>query len=139
MFIHILPALKLLLALGLSSLIGIERQKSHKPAGTRTHILVCISATLLTIVSIESFPSDTARVAAGVVTGMGFLGAGTIIASGKDVHGLTTAASLWTIAIIGVVIGIGYYTLATLTTILIFIVLLAGRVRPKLRRLKQSF
>ncbi len=108
----------------LSGLVGLEREVSLKPAGLRTHILVGLGSTLLTILSLEAFPgSDIARVAASIIIGIGFLGAGTIVKTKEKVIGLTTAASLWIVASIGVAIGAGFYILAAVTTILAFFVL----------------
>ena len=98
----------LLLALLLGGLIGWERERHARPAGLRTHILVCVGAALLTQIS-QSFGVNGDRIAAQVVTGVGFLGAGTIIREGTSglVHGLTTAASLWAIAAVGMAVGYG--------------------------------
>jgi len=114
----------LILAIGLSSLVGFEREKSHKPAGIRTNVLVCLAATFLTIIAVDQFGETAPRIIAGIITGMGFLGAGTIIASGKSVHGLTSAASLWTVAAIGIGIGLGYYALSISLTMLVLATLL---------------
>lgn len=117
-------ALRLALAVLFGSGIGLEREKNNHPAGFRTHILVCTGAALITLVSINSFPGgDPARVAAQIVSGIGFLGAGTIMREGTTIRGLTTAASLWSVAGIGMAIGAGYYFGATLTTALVIIVL----------------
>lgn len=115
---------RLVLGFLLSGLVGLEREVSLKPAGLRTHILVGLGSTLLTILSLIAFPgSDIARVAASIIIGIGFLGAGTIIKTKEKVIGLTTAASLWIVACIGIAIGTGFYLLAAVTTILAFIVL----------------
>ena len=115
---------RLLLGFLLSGLVGLEREVSLKPAGLRTHILVGLGSTLLTILSLRAFPgSDIARVAASIIIGIGFLGAGTIVKTTEKVIGLTTAASLWIVACIGIAIGAGFYLLAAVTTILAFIVL----------------
>src|SRR3989338_5155188 len=114
--------LKVVLATVLGGLIGWERERSHKPAGLRTHMLVCVGATLITIISINYFLDDYARIVAGIVTGVGFIGAGAIIAQGtKSVHGLTTAATLWTAAAIGICVGVGWYILSAITTVLIIL------------------
>jgi len=106
----------------LSGVVGIEREGSLKPAGFRTHILVGLGSTLLTILSLEAFPNaDLSRIAASVIVGIGFLGAGTIIKTRKKVIGLTTAATLWIVASIGVATGSGFYLLAIVATILAFI------------------
>lgn len=120
--------IKLILAIVIGSIIGAERHKSGKPVGRRTFSLVCIGSTLATIVSLR-YPLDTGRVLAGIITGIGFLGAGAIIAKGKDVKGLTTAASVWAIAIIGIVIGLGDYFLAIIVTIIIYSILEIDRIK----------
>ncbi len=121
--------LKLLLAVVLGGLIGFERERSHKPAGLRTHMLVCLGASLITIVSINYFVNDYARIISGIVSGIGFIGAGTIIAQGnKGIHGLTTAASLWAVATIGITVGIGWYALASMATALIMLVLFMAKL-----------
>jgi putative Mg2+ transporter-C (MgtC) family protein len=117
---------RMLIAVISGAIIGSERQLVHRPAGLRTHILVCLGSCIFTIVSTE-FATDPARIAAGVVTGIGFIGAGTILAErNKDremVLGVTTAASLWTTAAIGVLIGIGKIFLALSATAIVFFVL----------------
>lgn len=115
---------KVILGFIFSGIVGLEREVSLKPAGLRTHILVGLGSTLLTILSLDAFPSsDPARVAASIIVGIGFLGAGTIIKTKEKVVGLTTAASLWIVASIGVATGAEYYLLAAVTTILAFLVL----------------
>lgn len=117
MITDIQVASRLFLAAALGGVIGFERQKHNKRiAGLRTHILVTVGSALIMLVSIYIFevyagkaPVDPARIAAGVVTGIGFLGAGTIIRSGENVQGLTTAASLWTVSGIGLAVGCGFY------------------------------
>ena len=118
------PVLRLILGFVLSGIVGLEREVSLKPAGLRTHLLVGLGSTLFTILSIYAFPgSDPARVAASIVVGIGFLGAGTIIKTEGKVIGLTTAATLWIVASIGVTAGAGFYLLAIIATILAFLVL----------------
>jgi putative Mg2+ transporter-C (MgtC) family protein len=125
--------LKLLLAIALGGIIGLEREASQKPAGLRTHILICVSATIMMILSElvlagkGSATGDTLRIAAAVITGMGFIGAGTIIQSQGAVHGLTTAATLWTVAGLGLVVGAGYYLIAVLASALILATLILFR------------
>jgi len=115
---------KVILGFIFSGIVGLEREVSLKPAGLRTHILVGLGSTLLTILSLDAFPtSDPARVAASIIVGIGFLGAGTIIKTKEKVVGLTTAASLWIVASIGVATGAEYYLLAAITAILAFLVL----------------
>jgi len=118
--------LRLLLAVGLAALIGLERQHAGKAAGLRTHLLVCIGAALFTIASIYGFGEggDPARVAAGIVAGIGFLGAGAIISTREGILvGLTTAASIWAVAAIGLAAGAGLYILAPVATAVVLIVL----------------
>ncbi|SMO80232.1 MgtC/SapB family protein [Melghirimyces algeriensis] len=119
--------LRLIIATALGGLIGWERERNKHPAGFRTHILVCVGATLIMLLSIYGFPQfmdqdqvrfDPGRIAAQVVSGIGFLGAGTILRQGLTVSGLTTAASLWVVAAIGLAVGAGFHFPAVLTTIL---------------------
>jgi len=124
--------LKLVLAIALGGLIGLEREASQKPAGFRTNLLVCVgSAMMMTLATLlvqakGGSPDTLVRMAAGVITGMGFLGAGTILQSRGTIAGLTTASTLWLVAGLGLVIGAGYYvpalifTALTITTLLLF-------------------
>ena len=117
--------LRLVISLVLGSLIGIERETHGRPAGLRTHTLVCVGSTLFTICSyvIAGPHSDPGRVAAQIVTGIGFLGAGTIIHQGSVVRGLTTAASIWAVAAIGLAVGIGtpkMMGVAAIASVLVF-------------------
>jgi putative Mg2+ transporter-C (MgtC) family protein len=123
--------LSLLLAVALGAMVGVEREVTHKPAGLRTHMLVSLGAALFTIVSI-SFSIDPARIAAGIVAGIGFIGAGTIWAEKDKVKGITTAASLWATAAIGLTAGIGDYPLAAVVTFLVVIILASGSVLRKI-------
>lgn len=125
--------LKIVLAMSLGGVIGFERERIHRPAGLRTHMLVSAGATAFTIVSIYGFVGhgttlDPARVAAQIVTGIGFLGAGTIFRTESTVRGLTTASSIWLVAAIGMLVGTGLYWLAVFTTILSALVLLFLRI-----------
>jgi putative Mg2+ transporter-C (MgtC) family protein len=118
--------LRLLLATALGAIIGLQRERAKKPAGLRTHILICLGAALFTAASIYGFgpASDPARVAAGVLVGIGFLGAGAIIRTGEGiVAGLTTAATIWAVAAIGLAVGSGLYLVAAVATALTLIVL----------------
>lgn len=121
--------IRLLLGAILGGLIGLERERIQRPAGLRTHMLVSLGATLFTILSLSSFGSeaDPSRIAGGIVTGIGFLGAGTVIQSREWVRGLTTAAGLWTVAAIGMACGVGRYELAISSTIVVLAVLFALR------------
>jgi putative Mg2+ transporter-C (MgtC) family protein len=117
-------AVRLVLSAVLAGVVGLEREVSLKPAGLRTHILVGLGSALLTILSQDAFVgSDPSRVAASIVVGIGFLGAGTIIKTEEKIIGLTTAATLWIVASIGMATGAGMYFLAIVTTLLAFIVL----------------
>jgi len=122
-------ALRLLLAFVLGGIIGLERERRDRPAGLRTHILVTVAAALLMMLSrlVAGEGFDPGRIAAGVVTGIGFLGAGTIIRSGPDVHGLTTAATIWAASAVGLTVGIGSYVAALVATAIIFVTLTALR------------
>lgn len=120
--------IRLVLAVVFGGLIGLERELVHKPAGIRTHMLVSLGSALFILVAIEAFPSDAARIIAGIATGIGFLGAGTIFKAKNDVHGLTTAASIWAVAAVGLSIGLGYYVLTGLALLLIIIVLQLNRI-----------
>lgn len=128
---------RIFISVGLGALIGFEREITRKPAGLRTHIFVCMGACLFTISSFYLLPEgsigsfDTTRIAAGIVAGISFIGAGSIIASKGDVRGLTTAASLWVVASIGLMIGLGNYTLPVIASIIAFFVLRLGRVERK--------
>lgn len=113
--------LKLLLAVALGGLIGLERESNRKPAGFRTNILICTGSTMIMILAYLTLPAQGAegivgRIAAGVITGIGFIGAGTIIQARGSVTGLTSAAGLWTGAILGLVIGAGHYLIALIFT-----------------------
>jgi putative Mg2+ transporter-C (MgtC) family protein len=122
--------LRLVLAVVLGGLIGWEREYKNQHAGFRTHILVCVGSALIMLLSIYGFADfayeynvrmDPARLAAQVISGIGFLGAGTILRHGFSVSGLTTAASLWVVAAIGLSVGAGFYYAAALVTLLVLI------------------
>ena len=126
--------LRLVLAAVLAGAIGIERELREQEAGLRTHMLVCVGATMFMLVGVYGWSDyelgndigvvvDPARVASYVVAGIGFLGAGAIIRHGINVRGLTTAASLWVVAAIGVAVGAGMYGLAVATTALVLLAL----------------
>lgn len=128
-------ALRLGLAIAFGGAVGFERESQNLPAGFRTHILVCVGATLIMMVSAYGFTgplaemADPSRIAASVVTGIGFLGAGTILRQRGNIRGLTTAASLWAVSAIGLAIGIGFYVGALLSTLVVLISLLVlGRL-----------
>ena len=135
--------LKLLLAVLLGGLIGLERESQRHTAGLRTHILVCIGAALAMMTNIalgDHYPvTDVSRIGAQVNTGVGFLGAGTILISGKKVIGLTTAAGLWTAACLGLAVGAGFYTAAIFTAIIIYLVLaLLPKLDDKILKLSHT-
>lgn len=134
----------------LGAIIGLEREITSKFAGLRTHILVCLGSTVFTILSIYSFPTitaegnpvafgDPARVAAQILTGIGFIGGGTVLRHGHSVYGLTTAATLWVAASIGMAVGAGEYLLGTASAILTVLILTAIRTfqRTVLKRISQ--
>ncbi len=121
---------KVVLSILCGGFIGLEREIKHKPAGLRTNILICLGAMLFTWLSVmmaslsdPSRPGDPARVAAQIVTGIGFLGGGMILQSGGSVSGLTSAATVWVVAAIGMCIGLGYPIIASIFTVTVFITL----------------
>ena len=125
---------RLVVAVVLGGIIGYEREQAAKPAGVRTHGMVCLGAALFTVISLYGFAEtgDPARVAAQIVSGIGFLGAGLILRQRGNVLGLTTAASLWVTAAIGVAIGVGMMAMALMTVLLVYLLLHFGpRARPK--------
>jgi putative Mg2+ transporter-C (MgtC) family protein len=141
--------LRLLGAAVLGALIGLEREVRDQPAGFRTHLLVALGSCLFTLISAYGFAGfldeeqvtfDPTRIAAQIVTGIGFLGAGAILRSGMSVRGLTTAASLWVVAAIGLAVGAGAYVLASATTAVTLLALLVLRpLRSRLvRGIKQE-
>lgn len=139
--------LRIISAVIFGFLLGLERELTNKYAGLRTHILVCLGACIFTIISIYGFPTfadgdnvivnqatgirDTGRVAAQIVTGIGFIGAGTVLRHGPMIIGLTTAATLWISAAIGMTCGVGMYDIAAITTIISVAVLTIIRVFEK--------
>jgi len=118
--------LRLLLAAALGAAIGYQRERAGKPAGLRTHILISLGAALFTVASTYGFGvADPSRIAAGVVAGIGFLGAGAIMhRNGGIVEGLTTAATIWAVAAIGLAAGAGLYIISVVTAAIVFIVLI---------------
>jgi len=116
--------LHIVLAIVLGSVLGWQRTHFGKSAGLRTFALVTAGATLFTILSMRAFGTNTTAVASGIVTGIGFLGAGTILHKENRVEGLTTAAGLWMAAAIGMAVGVGYYLLSIATTIIVLILLM---------------
>lgn len=128
-----LPVLlfRILVSLILGLCVGFEREMQHQPAGLRTHMLICLGATLATLVSIYlpmavdplGLHGDAARIAAQIISGVGFLGAGAIIKMGANVRGITTAATIWTVAAIGMAVGVGMILTATAATMGVLLVL----------------
>jgi putative Mg2+ transporter-C (MgtC) family protein len=136
--------LKLLLAVALGGLVGLERETSQKPAGFRTNILICVGSAALMILAgmiLKDSPvtgNEMTRIAAGAVTGIGFIGAGTIIQSRGSVLGLTTAATLWTVSALGLMIGAGYTIVALIVTAVIMATLILFR-KVESHFLKRSY
>ncbi|MFH1127287.1 MAG: MgtC/SapB family protein [archaeon] len=112
---------RMLFAAFVGCVIGYERQRMGKSAGMRTHIIVCMSTAMIVAVSIVHFPvpDSGARTIAAIITGIGFLGAGQIMNSGGRVSGITTAASIWTNAMIGSIVGLGYYLVAFFASVVL--------------------
>ncbi|MEK7475601.1 MAG: MgtC/SapB family protein [Candidatus Coatesbacteria bacterium] len=145
---HQTVVVRLLVAIVMSGTVGLERSLRNKPAGLRTHLLVGLGSALITLTSIymgEEFRTpggavDPTRIAANIVVGLGFLGAGTIVHMGSSIHGLTTAASLWATGAIGLAVGCGFYSGAGVTWVAMLIALHLldplerEVVRPKSRR-----
>ena len=130
---------RLALGLVLGAMIGFERELHRQPAGFRTHSLVAVGAALFTIISAYGFAGDAVdptRIAAQIVSGIGFIGAGTILQYRGNIRGLTTAASLWSVAAIGMAAGAGMIVIAVVGTALILVVLaLLDRVEALARRI----
>ncbi len=130
--------IRLLVSLLLGGAVGFERERDSQPAGLRTHMILVLGACLAMILSINiaaEYGSDPARLAAQVVSGIGFLGAGAILRYGFNVKGLTTASTLWTTAIVGMAVGYGYYIVGAATTALLLIVLtLVNRIEKRFIR-----
>ena len=126
-------AVRLLLAAIFGLAVGYERRSADKPAGLRTLSLVCLGSAMFTIISAFGFETaDQSRVAAQIVTGVGFLGAGTILRSGVTISGLTTAATIWATAAVGMAVGSGLYIASVSGTVLILVILyLFAPERPK--------
>lgn len=121
---ELIQVFRVILALILGACIGFEREKYGRPAGLRTHMIVCVASALAMLISMFAFESgDPARLAAQVISGIGFIGAGTIIRGDKDITGITTAATIWICAIIGLACGGGYYFGAIITTVFSLVIL----------------
>jgi len=125
--------LSLILAAVFGAVVGLERELSGKAAGLRTNILICLGAAIFTILSryMATNQDSLTRIASGVVTGIGFLGAGAIIQDRGGVHGMTTAATIWVVAAIGMACGAQYYAMAILATLLALVVLLVLKIAEK--------
>jgi putative Mg2+ transporter-C (MgtC) family protein len=114
----------------LGGLVGWQRERSGKAAGLRTYALVCIGSTVFTFLSIYGFSGttiDQTRIAAQIITGIGFIGAGSIIHKESSVEGLTTASGLWAIAAVGMLVGTGWYAESIITTIIIMMILVLNK------------
>ncbi|MFH1237226.1 MAG: MgtC/SapB family protein [Candidatus Aenigmatarchaeota archaeon] len=116
---------KLVVAAGLGLILGFEREMHKRPAGLRTHSLICMGAALFTVLSMSIVGEnvDASRIAAGIVTGIGFIGGGMIFKSDDRVIGLTTAAEIWVVGAIGIAVGVGYYFAAGVATAIVLFIL----------------
>ncbi len=148
--INLVILFRVLLAVALSFIPGIERELTGKFAGLRTHILVCLGACVFTILSIYGFEmhitpdtigtNDPARIAAQIITGIGFIGAGTVMRHGSSVFGITTAATLWVCAAIGMCCGCGQYVTAIITSLAtLFVLILIRRLEKNILSKKRIF
>ncbi|MCS7198451.1 MAG: MgtC/SapB family protein [Candidatus Bipolaricaulota bacterium] len=122
--------IRLVVAAILGGLVGWERERAQRPAGLRTYMLVAVGSGLFTVLSVTGFgpDADPGRLAANIAVGIGFLGAGTIFREGEVIRGLTTAAGLWTVAAIGMAAGLGQYLLATISTVIVLVILAGVRL-----------
>ncbi len=136
--------MKLILSCILGGMIGLERESLNRPAGLRTYTLVCMGSALAMVVSLEMYyqfqatvNADPGRIAAQVVSGIGFIGAGTIIREGPTIRGLTTAAGIWVVGCIGLAVGAGMYIPAVATSILVlFILIYFRRLEERVSRMR---
>jgi putative Mg2+ transporter-C (MgtC) family protein len=119
---------RMLLTAFLSFTIGWEREMRGSPAGDRTYALIGLGSAAFTAVGVDAFPATAEKLIAGVVTGVGFLGAGMILKDGQRISGLTTAAAMWAVAAVGVIVGAGEYLMGVTLTIVILVVLEAGSI-----------
>lgn len=117
--------IRILIASGLGALIGFERERSHKSAGLRTNALVAMGASLLTVISLSFVGpgTDPSRIISNIIVGIGFIGGGAIIREGSKVMGITTAATLWVVAAIGIAVGMGFYREAVFTAGVVYFIL----------------
>jgi putative Mg2+ transporter-C (MgtC) family protein len=132
--------ISIILATVLGAVVGLERELSGKSAGLRTNLLICLGASVFTIISREmatGAEGSLTRIAAQIVTGVGFLGAGAIIQDRGGVHGLTTAATIWLVASIGMACGAGFYQLAIISTLIAILVLIGlGKMAKQLEHFR---
>ncbi len=133
--------LRLLTALVCGGIIGFERGGNHHEAGLRTHMLLSLGSALVMVTSISlaeyyNIPAEVMRMSAQIISGIGFLGAGSIIADGNKIRGITTAAGLWTTACVGITVGAGFYVLAGFTVLLVLFIMIV--LNPLSARLKSS-
>jgi putative Mg2+ transporter-C (MgtC) family protein len=117
--------IKILASFVAGGLLGYEREYRDKPAGLRTLIMISVGSTLFSIISLSIGSNSPDRIASNIVTGVGFVGAGVIFKEGINVHGITTAATIWIAAAVGMALGVGAYTLAVVTLVLVFVALTA--------------
>ena len=122
---------KILLSAGLGSMLGWQRHHMGKAAGSRTYALVALGSTIFTIISYSATNGDTGRIAAQIITGIGFIGAGTILHKKSSIEGLTTAAGLWATSAIGMAIGFDWYIQAIIASVLMFIILAIKNFKNK--------
>jgi putative Mg2+ transporter-C (MgtC) family protein len=129
------PVWELVCAAVLAGIVGVDRELQNKSAGLRTHMMVGVGAAAFTSAAVHAAPDDAARIITGVATGIGFLGAGSIMKSNTGVEGITTAAGVWVVGAVGAACGVGAYTLAVATTLLAALILaLVGRLEHRMRR-----
>jgi len=135
-FPQVIMALKLLLAALLGGLIGYEREQQARPAGLRTHMLVSMGAAVFSMLAFAAYPNNPNQgiMASSIVIGIGFIGAGTIVHFKEKIFGLTTAASLWLTASIGVAVGTGFYFLAMIAAVIGFLILSLKPMEKEIRR-----
>lgn len=132
-----MEATPIISAMLLGGLIGLERQLHHKPAGLRTNMMICMAAAVFTLLCKSEFSGDAeSRVIQGIITGVGFLGAGALMHTQGNVHGMTTAATIWLVTGVGIACGLGRYEMAAVTTVLSLMILWG--LSPLDRKLKKN-
>jgi putative Mg2+ transporter-C (MgtC) family protein len=134
---QIVAVIAMLIATVLGMVIGAEREMRLKPAGVRTHILVCVGAAMFTLISGIIYPTNPAYIPAYIVTGIGFLGAGMIIKDNKGISGLTTSASVWTTAAVGMAVGAQLYYIAAAGTVITVLVPLIPHPHKVIEKLRE--